>query len=63
MPSGLFQREGDRWVFRGTIPAEFKSYTGDHANLMVRYLLEMTPEEQRRLIGRTPAGGGGSPGK
>ncbi len=63
MPSGLFQREGERWVFRGTIPPEFKSYTGDHANLMVRYLLEMTPEEQRRLVGRSPAGSGSSPGK
>jgi cytochrome c551/c552 len=64
MPSGLFQRVGDRWVFKGVLPAEFKSYTGDHADLMVRYLLEMTPDEQKRLIGRTPAGGAATnPGK
>lgn len=64
MPSGLFNRVGDHWVFNGNIPAEFKSYTGDHANLMVRYLLQMTAEEQRRLVGRTSSGGGAaSPGK
>jgi hypothetical protein len=59
MPSGLFHREGDRWVFTGNIPAEFKTFTGDHANLMVRFLMTITPEEQRRLQGRS--GGGGSP--
>jgi cytochrome c2 len=51
MPSGLFHREGGRWIFSGAVPAEFKSYTGDHANLMVRFLMGITPEEQRRLGG------------
>ena len=27
-----------------------------HADLLVRYMLELTPEEQRALIGRTPTG-------
>jgi hypothetical protein len=61
MPSGLFQREGDRWVFRGTLPADVKNYTGDDADLMVRYLLAMTPDEQRRLVGHTPSGGAAPP--
>jgi hypothetical protein len=64
MPSGLFNHVGDRWIFNGKLPGEFGNYHGDHANLMVRYLLAMTPEEQRRLGGRTPSGGGAAaPGK
>jgi hypothetical protein len=64
MPSGLFKREGDRWVFSGPLPASFKGYTGDQADLLVRYMFQMTPEEQRALIGRTPSGGGsGGAGK
>jgi hypothetical protein len=58
MPSGLFKRDGDRWVFSGPLPASFKGYSGDHANLLVRYMFELTPEEQRALMGRTPSGGG-----
>jgi cytochrome c551/c552 len=61
MPSGLFNRVGDRWVFNGKIPSAFDNYHGDHADLMVRFLLAMTPEEQRRLGGRTPSGGGAAP--
>jgi cytochrome c2 len=64
MPSGLFHRVDNRWVFAGTVPPQFSHYTGDHADLMVRYLMEITPEEQRRLVGSTPkaassAGAGG----
>lgn len=62
MPSGLFHREGERWVFTGTVPAEFKSYAGDHADLMVRYLMEITPDEQRRLQGKS-GGGAAAPAK
>jgi cytochrome c551/c552 len=58
MPSGLFKRDGDHWVFSGPLPASFKGYTGDQADLLVRYMFELTPEEQRALMGRTPAGGG-----
>jgi cytochrome c2 len=64
MPSGLFKRDGDRWVFSGPLPSSFKGYAGDHANLLVRYMFELTPEEQRALMGRTPSGGGsGGAGK
>lgn len=51
MPSGLFRREGDRWVFAGPLPVSLQSYSGDHAELLVRYMFQMTPEEQRRLTG------------
>jgi cytochrome c551/c552 len=54
MPSGLFHKVGDRWIFSGNVPAAFSKYNGDHADLMVRYLLEITPEEQRRLQGSSP---------
>ena len=47
MPSGLFKRDGDHWVFSGPLPASFKGYTGDQADLLVRYMFELTPEEQR----------------
>jgi cytochrome c2 len=57
MPSGLFRREGARWVFSGPLPASFSGYTGDHAQLLVRYMLQLSPQEQRMLLGRTPAAG------
>ena len=64
MPSGLFNRDGDRWVFSGPLPPRFHGYLGDHANLLVRYMFQLTPEEQRSLMGRTPSGGGsGGAGK
>ena len=47
MPSGLFKRENDRWVFSGPIPASLRGYQGDHADLLVRYMFHLTPEEQR----------------
>jgi hypothetical protein len=55
MPSGLFRREGGRWVFSGPVPAGFTGYDKDHAELLVRYMFQFTPEEQRRLVGSTPA--------
>ena len=51
MPSGLFKRDGERWVFSGPTPPIFAGYTGDQAELLVRYMFEITPEEQRRLVG------------
>ena len=33
MPSGLFKRDGDHWVFSGPLPASFHGYTGDQAEL------------------------------
>ncbi len=53
MPSGLFRKEGARNVFAGPVPPIFSDYHGDHADLLVRYMFEITPEEQRRLIGKS----------
>ena len=59
MPSELFKRDGERWVFNSTLPAgkeeAFAHYTGDHARLLVRYLLSLTPEEQARARSTAPA--------
>lgn len=63
MPSGLFRREGDRWVFAGPTPAAFAKYTDDHVDLLVRYMFQLTPEEQRRLLGRLPATAAGGVGR
>lgn len=62
MPSELFKREGDRWVFNGPTPEAFKDYHRDHARLLVRYMFLMTPQEQRALgTGSPPATSGQSP--
>jgi hypothetical protein len=50
MPSGLFKQQDGRWVFNGPTPAIFQGYTGDQVNLLMRYLFELTPAEQQRLI-------------
>ena len=52
MPSGLFRRDGDRWVFALGDVRSLRGYQGDHAKLLVRYMFEFSPEEQRRLRGR-----------
>jgi hypothetical protein len=49
MPSGLFRPEGDKMVFAGPTPASFNGYTKDHAQLLVRYMFQFTPEELTRL--------------
>ena len=54
MPSGLFRRDAGRWVFAGPTPENFRTYSGDHVQLLVRYMFQMTPEEQRRLIQTMP---------
>jgi len=65
MPSGLFKRDNGHWVFSGPTPASFRGYDKDHTKLLVDYILQLTPEEQRRVsasIGRvksaTVDGGG-----
>lgn len=60
MPSGLFKREGDHWVFSGPTPASFQGYDKDQTRLLVNYILQLTPEEQRRVagaMGRSQASG------
>ncbi|MFP5265006.1 MAG: c-type cytochrome [Blastocatellia bacterium] len=59
MPNGLFNQDPEhgRYVFNGPTPPSFQTYEKDHLDLVVRYMFQMTPEEQRRL----GAGGGGAP--
>ncbi len=53
MPSGLFRQEGNRSVFNAkALPALIRNYQGDHAELLVRYMFELTPAEQRLLVNR-----------
>jgi hypothetical protein len=49
MPSGLFKRENNRWVFSGPTPSSFLGFDKDHSKLLVEYILQLTPEEQRRV--------------
>ena len=52
MPSGLFKKTEDGHnVFAGPTPPIFNGYEGDQADLLVRYMFEITPDEQRRLTG------------
>ena len=75
MPSGLFKRENDHWVFAGPTPSSFQGYDKDHTKLLVDYIFQLTPEEQRRVAGamgrsqssntgtpRPKPAGGGAPG-
>jgi len=58
MPSGLFNRVNDQWVFAGPTPPSFKGYDQDHTKLLVDYIFQLTPEEQRRVaasMGRSSA--------
>jgi cytochrome c551/c552 len=57
MPSGLFERdkEHERWVTKGVTSPAIQVYDKDHVNLLVRYMFQITPDEQKRLM----AGGGG----
>jgi len=59
MPSGLFRKAGDHYVFAGPTPPSFEGYDKDHRELLVRYIFHLTPEEQRRVssqMGRAPVG-------
>jgi cytochrome c551/c552 len=49
MPSGLFKRANDHWVFSGPTPPSFQGYDKDQTRLLVDYILQLTPEEQRRV--------------
>ena len=56
MPTGLFKKEGERWVVNlPNPPADVVNYHDDHARLLVRYMFLMTPDEQRRLLSASPA--------
>lgn len=51
MPSGLFKQDGDHWVFAGPTPASFEGYDKDQSKLLVDYIFQLSPEEQRRVAG------------
>ena len=58
MPSGLFKRQNNHWVFSGPTPSSFQGYDKDHTKLLLDYILQLTPEEQRRVsasMGRSSA--------
>jgi len=58
MPSGLFKRDNEHWVFAGPTPPSFQGYDQDHTKLLVDYIFQLTPEEQRRVaasMGRSTA--------
>lgn len=64
MPSGLFRRENNRWVFAGPTPPSFRGYEKDHSKLLVDYIMQLTPEEQRRVaaaMGRSQAANRAAP--
>src|SRR3954454_11422415 len=56
MPSGLFMQQDGKWVFAGPTPASFAGYPKDHADLLVRYMFQFTPEELGRLRSSASAG-------
>jgi hypothetical protein len=65
MPSGLFKRQNNHWVFSGPTPPSFQGYDKDQTRLLVDYILQLTPEEQRRVsaaMGHARAGGSASNG-
>jgi Cytochrome c len=65
MPSGLFKQENGHWVFAGPTPPSFQGYDKDHTKLLVDYIFQLTPEEQRRVsasMGRAQASHSNAPG-
>jgi cytochrome c551/c552 len=66
MPSGLFRRENGHWVFAGPTPPSFQGYQQDQSKLLVDYIFQLTPEEQRRVaasMGHTRASNEAQPSK
>jgi hypothetical protein len=62
MPTGLFRKEGERWVINlPNPPASANEYQDDHARLLVRYMFLMTADEQGRLLSASPAPAAAAP--
>jgi cytochrome c1 len=59
MPSELFEHDParERWVLKGATPPQYQGYEKDHVTLLVRYMFQLSAEEQRRL----GTGGGTAP--
>ena len=62
MPSGLFKRESNHWVFSGPTPSSFEGYDKDHSKLLVDYIFQLTAEEQRRISASMGHAGAASSG-
>ena len=45
----LFKRENNHWVFSGPTPPSFQGYDKDQTKLLVDYIFQLTPDEQRRV--------------
>ncbi|HUK87601.1 MAG TPA: hypothetical protein VLT85_08050, partial [Terriglobales bacterium] len=56
MPSGLFRQDHGHWVFNGPTPPSFQGYEQDQTKLLVRYIFQLTAEEQRRVSSQMPRG-------
>ncbi|HYX69083.1 MAG TPA: hypothetical protein VE825_08110, partial [Terriglobales bacterium] len=56
MPSGLFRQDNGHWVFNGPTPPSFQGYDQDQTKLLVRYIFQLTAEEQRRISSQMPRG-------
>ncbi|HTM41755.1 MAG TPA: hypothetical protein VL177_12620, partial [Terriglobales bacterium] len=56
MPSGLFRQQSGHWVFSGPTPPSFQGYEQDQNALLMRYIFQLTPEEQHKLSGMMPRG-------
>jgi len=54
MPSGLFKEQNNQWVFAGPTPSSFQGYDKDERKLLVDYIFQLTPEEQRRVAAAMP---------
>ncbi|HKN74871.1 MAG TPA: cytochrome c, partial [Candidatus Acidoferrum sp.] len=66
MPSGLFKREKNHWVFSGPTPPSFQGYDKDQTKLLVDYIFQLTAEEQRRVsasMGHAKAASEGGPAR
>jgi cytochrome c2 len=72
MPSELFVKDPvhDRLIFKAQTPPAFETYNKDHLDLIVRYLFQITPDEQKRISAgsgtqpaATPAPAAAPPGK
>lgn len=50
MPSGFFRNENGRWVMKRPILHDIESDNQDEAKLLVRYIFQLTPQEQRTLV-------------
>ena len=57
MPTGLFRKEGERWVVNlPNPPASANNYHDDHAWLLVRYMFLLSPSEQQQLLAAERSG-------